>query len=326
MSRCPRLFAVAGIAFLLTGVGAALHGASLDEGLRALRAGDYASARAELEPLAEAGHPEALAWLAWLYEHGRGVPRDPQKALTLFREAAARGSTLAMRSLAYRYARGQGVHEDWATAFTWWLKAAEAGDPEAQYAVGVSLFHGRGTERDVDAAVAWWRKAAEAGVDEARLDLARILADPEQEPYDIEQAVELYELLAIKGHLDAQLALVWLYKDGELLPRDLSKARVWARRVAEQDPTLGEMLLAGIDLDQAAENLRLMTAATLRLIEDRTEELKRRHVYEGMLDHLCALDAVEVDNAKEAAVKREVLEEVSSFLERLRAQGETPCR
>jgi Sel1 repeat len=162
--RSNRFLALAGILISLTGVGAAVQGASLDDGLRALHRGDYASARAELEPLAEAGHPEALTWLAWLYEDGRGVPHDPEKALTLWRQAAARGSTLAMRSLAYRYARGQGVQEDWATAFTWWLRAAESGDPEAQYAVGVALFHGKGTARDANAAVAWLRRAADAGL------------------------------------------------------------------------------------------------------------------------------------------------------------------
>jgi hypothetical protein len=97
--------------------------------------------------------------------------------------------------------------------------------------------------------------------------------------------------------------------------------------VAAQDTTLGEMLLAGIDLEEerTVENLRVVTAATRRLIEERTEELKQRHIYEDMLDDLCALQAYEVENA-EAAVNREIMKEVSSFLENLAARGETPCR
>jgi hypothetical protein len=40
---------------------------------------------------AKAGHPAAAACLAELYEGGRGVPRDPAKALKLYRRALAAG-------------------------------------------------------------------------------------------------------------------------------------------------------------------------------------------------------------------------------------------
>ena len=45
-------------------------------------------------------NPSAMYNLAGLYEEGRGVPRDADKARQLYQEAAALGNALAQRRLA----------------------------------------------------------------------------------------------------------------------------------------------------------------------------------------------------------------------------------
>jgi hypothetical protein len=65
----------------------------------------------------------------------------------------------------------------------------------------------------------------------------------------------------------------------------------------------------------------------VRLAEQDSEDPAQRDAaYEELLDDLCTLQSVEVKNAAEAALKRALQEEVSSFFQRLRARGERPCR
>lgn len=112
------------------------------------------------------------------------------------------------------------------------------------------------------------------------------------------------------------------------MPRDATAARSWAERAATQGNLMGEALRAAIAFEQERneQNARAFLRATVRLAEQDAGASAQRDAYEELLDHLCTLDSVEVKNAAEAALKREVLEEVSSFLERLRARGETSCR
>lgn len=74
--------------------------------------------------IADAGDPRGLTRLAWLYEAGRGVPRNLDKAARLFRQAA------------------------------------EAGEPEGQYALSVMLDTGAGQARNPDEALRWLKASA----------------------------------------------------------------------------------------------------------------------------------------------------------------------
>jgi uncharacterized protein len=77
--------------------------------------------------IADAGDPRGLTRLAWLYEAGRGVPRNLAEAARLFRQAA------------------------------------EAGDPEGQYALSVMFDTGAGQPHDSEQALRWLRAAAAGG-------------------------------------------------------------------------------------------------------------------------------------------------------------------
>lgn len=76
------------------------------EGLAAYDAGLYAEAAAIWSRLARSGDAAAMVSLAGLYDAGFGVPRDPRRALELYRRAAERGDPLARRIL-----RERGVRE-----------------------------------------------------------------------------------------------------------------------------------------------------------------------------------------------------------------------
>lgn len=101
--------------------------ADLAAGLAAYDAGDYALARAEWQPLAQAGDPEAQIALAGLYVQGLGLARDPAMAVYWYRQAACRGAVVAQLNLGDLYDRGLGVPRDQDKAYAWLALAARAG-------------------------------------------------------------------------------------------------------------------------------------------------------------------------------------------------------
>jgi hypothetical protein len=62
---------------------------------------------------------------------GRTGPRDVAKAVALYRQAAAAGSSSAMNTLGRLYETGEGVTRNEATALQWYQRAAGAGHPDA---------------------------------------------------------------------------------------------------------------------------------------------------------------------------------------------------
>ncbi|MBK8570004.1 MAG: sel1 repeat family protein [Nitrosomonadales bacterium] len=73
--------------------------------------------------------------LGLMYEQGRGVTQDYQKAASWFRMAAEQGDAEAQYTLGFMYANGEGVSRDYQQAMLWLSKAAEQGDVAAQFKV-----------------------------------------------------------------------------------------------------------------------------------------------------------------------------------------------
>ena len=60
----------------------------------------------------------------WAYEHGEGVEKDMEKALSLYREAAQKKVERAQERLGYLYMTGTGVSKDYYEAAKWYKMAA----------------------------------------------------------------------------------------------------------------------------------------------------------------------------------------------------------
>ena len=76
---------------------------------------------------------------ALAYEHGEGVPRDPERAAELYCEAVRSGNAEAMYSLGWMYANGRGVPRDdgyAATLFEMAIVKGHAGAEKARRVVG----------------------------------------------------------------------------------------------------------------------------------------------------------------------------------------------
>lgn len=68
-----------------------------DKGLKAARAGDFATALREWTPLAEQSHATAQYNLGQMYRLGQGVPQDDAEAVKWYRLADNQGNPFAQQ-------------------------------------------------------------------------------------------------------------------------------------------------------------------------------------------------------------------------------------
>ncbi len=86
---------------------------------------------ANADSVASASSTQALLASATQYEHAEGVPRDYQKAVELYCEAAKRGNANAQFSLGWMYTNGRGVAKSDAIAGQLFSMAAKQGHEAA---------------------------------------------------------------------------------------------------------------------------------------------------------------------------------------------------
>jgi len=159
--------------------------------------GDYATAYAEIKPLAEQGNRDAQYNLGLMYESGQGVPQDNTEASKWYGKAAGQGSAEAQNSLGLMYNKGQGVPQDSEEAGKWFRKAAEQGLAAAQCNLGDMCAGGKGVPQDLVQAHMWFSLAAEQedlDAQKARDNLAAMMT-----PSQIEEAQRLAREWKTKG-------------------------------------------------------------------------------------------------------------------------------
>ena len=97
-----------------------------------LLAGGLAGGAWGAEVTEPAADPRLLVEQALAFEHGEGVPRDPEHAAELYCEAVRLGNAEAMYNLGWMYANGRGVARDDAYAATLFEMALFKGHPGAE--------------------------------------------------------------------------------------------------------------------------------------------------------------------------------------------------
>lgn len=108
----------------------------LKQAEQAFQAGDNQAAVTSFSRLADKNNPVAQYWLAHMTELGLGVPRDPAKAIELYKKAAAQDLDAAELRLGEIYLYGNLVPPDFAQAKTYLEKAAYHGDVRAAMLLG----------------------------------------------------------------------------------------------------------------------------------------------------------------------------------------------
>lgn len=158
--------------------------ALFEEGRRLLQAPptelNAEMALGNIRQAAEAGHPDAIGAMGFLYARGLAVPKDPTVAADWFRRGAEAGSAKAQLNYGTVLLAGEGVPKDEAAAVFWITRAAEAGLPEAQERLGFAYLHGDalpGIAKDTGKAHELLKTAAEAGRASAQNAFGLILGE-----------------------------------------------------------------------------------------------------------------------------------------------------
>ena len=263
-----RSCALGALAGLLLAAAAAMAGqSSLEQGLAAYHAGDFAGARRVWLPLAEAGDPVAQNNLGSIA--GRAGPlQDLPAALQWYTKAAAAGYAIAQFNLGAMYEKGQGVAQNFALARRWYGAAAAQGDPEALTNLGLLQFRGQGGAKDAAAAAASFAKAAELGSVKAEFDLGTLYDLGGGVAADPAKAASWYRRAAERAYAPALASLGLLYAKGTGVRQDFAEAAELFRRAAEQGDMRGQYFAAigyrhgaGVRQDKAAALFWFILAA-----------------------------------------------------------------
>lgn len=154
---CVRLLHVIAWFFLSqTSTGLA---ADYTKGFAAYSEGDYETALAEWQPLAEQGSPDGEFGLGLLYANGWGVDLNDEQALKWYRLAADQGHAEAAYNLGVMYSNGWGVPQSDDDAFHWYSIAAERGFTAAQVSLAKMYAVGFGAPQDYVQAYKWYNIA-----------------------------------------------------------------------------------------------------------------------------------------------------------------------
>lgn len=119
-------------------------------------------------PLALEGNLQAQSNLGMLYNLGRGVAQDREKAYWWFSEAAERGSISAINNLAVMYYQGQYVKKDEKQAIKLFETTAKADNVDAMMMLA-EVYHRQGNDTK---SFEWLKKAANKGNATAKLMMA----------------------------------------------------------------------------------------------------------------------------------------------------------
>mgnify|MGYP001793883046 CR=1 FL=1 len=136
----------------------------LEQGRRVQQ--DTAAALALYDIAARRGHARAL-WRMGLAHVNGDRPRDPSRAITLFKQSVDAGASDGLVSLGVMHATGDGIGKDVAAAVAYYEQAAALGNAHAMRNLGMMFWHGMDVEKQPRSALLWIEKAAALGNREA---------------------------------------------------------------------------------------------------------------------------------------------------------------
>ncbi len=126
-------------------------------------AGKDAEGFAFVEEAAVSDDPEALEYLAWCFDEGRGVSRDARRAVEYFRQSASAGLPYAQWRLGVMLDEGDGTLADPAEAVEWFKKAIGQKSARAHASMAVMYATGRGVSKDFALSMVHYQSAAKLG-------------------------------------------------------------------------------------------------------------------------------------------------------------------
>lgn len=167
--------------------------------------------------------------------HGRGVEKNPEKALEYFQKAAELGHIEAPGAIGYFYSAGLVVEKDDSKAAEWFQNGSDKGSAIAKFNLGRLYIDGKGGLSGADNGVDLMEAAAAMGLPEAHTALAEIyflgLFNDQHLP-DYAKAVPHVKAAATNGEPAAINMLGVMKQSGLGLEKDEKGAEDCFRRAA----------------------------------------------------------------------------------------------
>ena len=204
-----------------------------DEGNKLYDNKEYEKAIELYKKAAALGHIGVLNRLGWMYQYGEGVEQSDTEAVKWYRKGAEAGDAKAMNNLGCRYQSGKGVEQSDTEAVKWYRKGAEAGDAKAMNNLGCRYQSGKGVEQSDTEAVKWYRKGAEAGNANAMYNLGWMYANGRGVEQNYNKAIELYKKSIDAGNGAAAVDLGNMYHNADGVEKNYDEALKYFRKGAE---------------------------------------------------------------------------------------------
>jgi uncharacterized protein len=170
------------------------------------------------------GYGPAQIALAYYYETGTILAREPGQAVDLYRKAAQQGDPLAGWLAGRLYFLGVGGVADRDAAQKWLKLSADQNNAYGAYYLGRLM-----SDRDYSKAPKLYKIAADQGLPQAQYFYAKALKDGRGIPLDRFTAYVWYTIAADAGYADAGPDLGELNNGGYLTTDQIEQAKAKAR-------------------------------------------------------------------------------------------------
>ncbi|MEO1786348.1 MAG: toll/interleukin-1 receptor domain-containing protein [Pseudomonadota bacterium] len=171
------------------------------------------------------GRKEAMHDLAEMYRLGKGVGKNPSKAISLHEDAARRGYGASFYRLGRIYQDGEIAERDHARAWRRFAAAAELEYAPGHFRLAEAHLTGTGTDQDVELAYTHAIAAADKHYPPALNLVGRFHRKGIHVEQDDAVACDWYEKAMLQGSPEGAYNLASMYRRGLGRPRDGLKAR-----------------------------------------------------------------------------------------------------
>ncbi len=152
--------------------------AKYDQAAAAYQSGNFAEAETLWTALAAQGDPNSQYAMGIMHLKKEAKRSQDGAAFRYLVDAAKKQHVAAMFNLGVAYWEGRGVNRQPEKAVNWWEVAAQRQDAGAQYNLGLAYYIGEGRAQDTSKAIYWADLAAKSGHPQAKSLLRTLKAEP----------------------------------------------------------------------------------------------------------------------------------------------------
>lgn len=206
---------------------------------------DDAGAARWAERGAREGDPDSTVDYGLMCRNGTSaVPKDREKALALFKQAAELGSCYGSDNAGRCYYYGWGCEQNYREAYAWFVRADREGHPHSKWFLAYCYCYGRGCEEDPKKGVEMIRALQREGKGYPKELLGYCLLYGKGVEADYAEAKRLLEEAANEGTARAWRYLGDLYDKGLGVPEDPAMAvSCYQKAVEKGDKSAAEELM-----------------------------------------------------------------------------------